>query len=249
MKKIVTFGELLISLGTTGQSRLVQAESFTVRYTGAEANAAVSLAQFGLLPFVVSKVPEHQIGQACVNALRRFGVNTDYVVRGGDRLGLLYLEQGASQRPTKVIYDRAGSSIATIEPGMIDWQAVFADADWFHWTGITPAISAGTAAVCLEGVRAAKELGLTISCDLNFRKNLWKWGKKAGEVMPALVELCDVAIANEEEAEKASVPRLVGAALENLRDAAAKRLEGQNGEAETRIVEILARAAQDIRSA
>jgi 2-dehydro-3-deoxygluconokinase len=134
--------------------------------------------------------------------LRQYGVGVNKIVRGGDRLGIYFLEIGAAQRGSKVIYDRANSSIATIQRGMIDWKGVFADADWFHWTGITPAISAGTADVCLEAIQVAHDMGLTVSCDLNYRKNLWKWGKKASEVMPELVRTCDVAIGNEEDADK-----------------------------------------------
>jgi 2-dehydro-3-deoxygluconokinase len=134
--------------------------------------------------------------------LRQYGIGVDKIVRGGDRLGIYFLEMGAAQRGSKVIYDRAGSAISTIEPGMIDWKNVFADADWFHWTGITPAITRGTAEVCLEAVKVAKEMGLTVSCDLNYRAKLWKWGKKAPEVMLELVSFCDVSVGNEEDAEK-----------------------------------------------
>src|SRR5512145_714934 len=140
MKRVVALGELLLSLGSKGNQRLVQAEEFTARYTGAEANAAVSLAHFGAEAFVVSKVPAHEIGQACINTLRRYGVRTDHIVRGGDRLGLLYMETGASQRPTKVIYDRAPSSFRQIRPDDLDWQAILADKDWFHFSGTAPAL-------------------------------------------------------------------------------------------------------------
>jgi 2-dehydro-3-deoxygluconokinase len=201
-KKIVTFGEIMLRLSPPGYQRFSQARSFDVIYGGGEANVAASLANFGLPVEFVTRLPANDLGDACVQFMRGYGIGTSRIVRGGERLGIYFLEMGAMQRGSKVVYDRAYSSIATIEPGMIDWQSVFADADWFHWTGITPAISAGTAAVCLEAAQTAKAMGLTVSCDLNYRKNLWKWGKKAGEVMPELVSTCDVAIGNEEDAEK-----------------------------------------------
>jgi len=150
----------------------------------------------------VTRLPQNDLGDACVAYLRSYGVGTGKVVRGGNRIGIYFLENGAMQRGSKVIYDRDGSSIATIEKGMVDWDKVFHDADWFHWTGITPAISMGLCEVCLEGILKAKEKGLTVSCDLNFRAKLWKWGKRAGEVMPEMVEHCDIAVGNEEDAEK-----------------------------------------------
>jgi 2-dehydro-3-deoxygluconokinase len=201
-KKIVTFGEIMLRLSPPGYQRFSQARSFDVIYGGGEANVAVSLANYGLPVDFVSRIPRNDIGDACINFLRQFGVGIDKIARGGERLGIYFLEMGSMQRGSKVIYDRAHSAISTIEPGMIDWQAVFADSDWFHWTGITPAISAGTAAVCLEAVKVAKEMGLTVSCDLNYRKNLWKWGKTPAEVMPELVSHCDVTIGNEEDANK-----------------------------------------------
>ena len=202
MKKIVTFGEIMLRLSPPGFQRFVQARSFDVIYGGGEANVAASLANYGQPVEYVTRLPANDIGDACLNFIRQYGVGTDHIVRGGDRLGIDFLETGAAQRGSKVVYDRAGSAIATVEPGMIDWQAAFAGADWFHWTGITPAISAGTAAVCLEAAQMARALGLTVSCDLNYRKKLWKWGKTPGEVMPDLVALCDVAIGNEEDADK-----------------------------------------------
>jgi 2-dehydro-3-deoxygluconokinase len=202
MKKIVTFGEIMLRLSPPGYLRFGQARSFDVIYGGGEANVAVSLANYGIPVDYVTRLPDNDIGDACLMFLRQFGVGTDKVARGGKRLGIYFLEIGAIQRGSKVIYDRANSALATIEPGMIDWQAVFTDAAWFHWTGITPAISEGAAAVCLEAVQVASEMGLTISCDLNYRKNLWKWGKTPGEVMPELVSYCDVAIGNEEDADK-----------------------------------------------
>ncbi len=201
-KKVITFGEVMMRLSPPGFLRFGQARSFDVIYGGGEANVAVSLANFGVPVDYVTRLPDNDLGDACAQFLRQYGVGVDKIVRGGDRLGIYFLEVGAVQRGSKVIYDRANSAIATIERGMIDWKKVFADADWFHWTGITPAISAGTAAVCLEAVQVAKEMGLTVSCDLNYRRKLWKWGKKPGQVMPELVSYCDVAIGNEEDADK-----------------------------------------------
>ena len=202
MKKVVTFGEIMLRLSPPGFLRFTQARSFDVIYGGGEANVAASLAQFGMAVDYVTRLPKNDIGEACLQYLRQYGIGTSKIVHGGDRLGIYFLENGAVQRGSKVIYDRANSSLATIQKGMLDWQAVFADADWFHWTGITPAVSQGAAEVCLEAVQTAKHMGLTVSCDLNYRKNLWKWGKKASEVMPELVSFCDVAIGNEEDAEK-----------------------------------------------
>ncbi len=201
-KDIVTFGEIMMRLSPPGFLRFGQARSFDVIYGGGEANVAISLANYGESVDYVTRLPKNDLGEACIQFLRQHGVGVDLIVRGGERLGIYFLEMGAAQRGSKVVYDRSNSSIATIERGMIDWDHVFAGTDWFHWTGITPAISAGTAAACLEAVQAAKRLGLTVSCDLNYRKNLWKWGKKAGEVMPELVSYCDIAIGNEEDADK-----------------------------------------------
>ena len=179
-KKVVTFGEIMLRLSPPGLQRFSQARSFDAIYGGGEANVAASLANFGLPVEYVTRLPANGIGDACLNYLRQYGIGTRHIVRGGDRLGIYFLEVGAMQRPSKVIYDRAHSAIATCERGMIDWQAVFSDADWFHWTGITPAISEGAAAVCLEAAKIAREMGLTVSCDLNYRKKLWKWGRSAG---------------------------------------------------------------------
>lgn len=202
VKKVVTFGEIMMRLAPPGFLRFGQARSFDVIYGGGEANVAVSLANFGVPVNYVTRLPNNDLGEACIQFVNQYGVGTDYIVRGGERLGIYFLETGAAQRGSKVVYDRANSSIATIERGMIDWRAVFADADWFHWTGITPAISEGAADVCLEAAQVAKDMGLTVSCDLNFRAKLWKWGKKAGEVMPELVRYSDIAIGNEEDADK-----------------------------------------------
>ena len=202
MAKVITFGEIMLRLSTPGYLRFGQARQFDATFGGGEANVAVSLANYGIDSSFVTRLPENDIAKACIKDLRSYGVGTEDIIFGGDRVGIYFLETGAVARPSKVIYDRAGSSIATILPGMIDWEKVFQGADWFHWTGITPAISQGAADVCLEAVKAAGRLGITVSCDLNYRKNLWKYGKKASEVMPALVEGCDIILGNEEDADK-----------------------------------------------
>ncbi len=202
MKTTVTFGEIMMRLNPPGFARFSQAHTFEVSYAGGEANVAASLAKYGMPVQFVSRLPKNDLGDACEASLRQAGIGTQFIVRGGDRLGIYFLEAGAAQRASKVIYDRANSSAATIQKGMVDWQQVFAGAGWFHTTGITPAISASAAEVAIEAAQAAHEMGLTVSVDLNYRKNLWKWGKKAGEVMAELVKWCDVAIGNEEDAEK-----------------------------------------------
>lgn len=202
MAKVITFGEIMLRLSTPGYLRFGQARQFDATFGGGEANVTVSLANYGIDTDFVTRLPDNDIARACIKDLRSYGVGTSNIVFGGDRVGIYFLETGAVARPSKVVYDRAGSSIATIQPGMIDWGKVFEGADWFHWTGITPALSQGAADVCLEAARAANRLGLTVSCDLNYRKNLWKYGKKASEVMPALVECCDIILGNEEDADK-----------------------------------------------
>ena len=202
MKRIVTFGEIMLRLATPGYLRFSQANELSATFGGGEANVAVSLANYGMEASFVTRLPENDIAVACVKDLRKNGVLTDHIIYGGERLGIYFLETGAVARASKVIYDRAHSSISEIQPGMIDWDRVFEGVDWFHWTGITPAISQGAADVCLEAIRAANRLGVTVSCDLNYRKNLWKYGKRADEVMPALVEGCDIILGNEEDAEK-----------------------------------------------
>jgi len=199
-KKVVTFGEIMLRLTPPDYKRIVQAESFEVIYGGGEANVAITLANFGLESYYVTKLPGNPLGQAALNALRRYGVNTDYIARGGERLGIYFCENGASQRPSLVIYDRAHSAIAQASPGDFDWERVFAGADWFHITGITPALSEGTAEISLQAVQAAKEHGLKVSCDLNYRAKLWS-RERAGEVMSRLMQYVDVCIANEEDAE------------------------------------------------
>ncbi|MCL2863978.1 MAG: sugar kinase [Lachnospiraceae bacterium] len=197
-KKIITFGEIMLRLAPEGYQRFTQTENFLATYGGGEANVAVSLANYGFDAKFVSKLPTHEIGQAAINALRRFGVDTSHITRGGDRVGIYFLEKGASQRPSKVIYDRAGSSIATANSSDFDWNIIFDGASWFHFTGITPALNDDLAAICLEACKAAKKANITISCDLNYRNKLWS-KKKAGEVMGKLCKYVDVCIANEED--------------------------------------------------
>ena len=199
MKKVITFGEIMMRLNPEGYRRFVQADRFEASYAGGEANVAVGLAQFGMDAAFVSKVPAHEIGQCAVNELRRFGVDTSLILRGGDRLGLYYVEKGASQRASKVIYDRAGSAIAKAAVSEFDWDAIFENASWFHWTGITPALGGELPEICLEACKAAKAHGVTISCDLNFRKKLWT-SAQANTVMSKLMPYVDVCIANEEDA-------------------------------------------------
>ncbi|HHX65855.1 MAG TPA: sugar kinase [Chloroflexi bacterium] len=199
-KKVVTFGEIMMRLSPPGFLRFSQARSFDVIYGGGEANVAASLANFGIPVDFVTRLPKNDIGDACMRFLRERAIGVDKIVWGGERLGIYFLEMGAVVRSSQVVYDRDGSSFATIEPGMVDWRSVFADSGWFHWTGITPAISRGAAEACLEGIQVAKEMGLTVSCDLNYRSKLWRWGRKASEVMPEMVKYCDIAIGNEEDA-------------------------------------------------
>ncbi len=200
--KIITFGEIMLRLATPEHQRFTQATSFCASFGGGEANVAVSLANFGLNVEYVTRLPGNDLGQAVLMDLRKHNVGIQHIIRGGDRLGIYFLETGSVARPSKVIYDRANSAIAGIKTGMIDWNSVFKGAEWFHWTGITPAISEGAAEVCIEAVTEAKKKGIAVSCDLNFRKNLWKWGKTADEVMPGLVKQCDIILGNEEDAEK-----------------------------------------------
>ena len=198
-KKVITFGEIMLRLAPEGYYRFVQADTFGATYGGGEANVAVSLANYGFDAKFVTKLPAHEIGQAAVNSLRKYGVDTSYITRGGDRVGIYFLEKGASQRPSKVIYDRAGSSIATATKEDFNWKEIFDGAEWFHFTGITPALNDEVAAICLEACKAAKENGVTISCDLNYRNKLWSI-EKAGEVMGEVCKYVDVCIANEEDA-------------------------------------------------
>ncbi|HIQ63796.1 MAG: sugar kinase [Christensenellales bacterium] len=199
MAKIVCFGEIMLRLNPEGYLRFVQANRFEATYGGGEANVAVSLANYGNEAAFVSKVPAHDIGQCAVNALRQYGVNTDGIVRGGPRLGIYFCEKGASQRGSKVVYDRAGSSIALAKRNDFDWDRLLEGADWFHFTGITPAVGGELPDICLDAVKTAKAKGLTVSCDLNYRGKLWT-RERAGEVMATLMPYVDVCIANEEDA-------------------------------------------------
>jgi 2-dehydro-3-deoxygluconokinase len=200
LKKIVTFGEIMLRLSTPGFSRFIQADNFNATYGGGEANVAISLAQFGLPAEHVTRFPDNDLGKAATGLLRKYGVQTHNILYGGDRLGIYFLETGAISRPSKVVYDRAGSSFAQLEPGMFNWEEIFKDAGWFHWTGITPAISDGAARVCLEAIKAANKLGITVSSDTNYRRNLWQYGKTAREVMPELVAGCDLIICSKGDA-------------------------------------------------
>jgi len=202
MNKVVTFGEIMLRLATPGYLRFDQTDQFSATYGGGEANVAISLANFGIDVDFVSRLPKNDIGIASMKELRKHGVGIDQVIWGGERLGIYFLETGAVNRGSKVVYDRSNSAISEIEPGMINWDDVFEGASWFHWTGITPALSKGTADVCLEAIMKANEKNITVSCDLNFRKNLWKYGKTAAEIMPELIAGCDVILGNEEDAEK-----------------------------------------------
>jgi len=201
---IVTFGEIMLRLTPPGFERFLQTPQFMASFGGGEANVAVALATFGLPASFVTVLPDgNPIADAAIGELRRFGVETSGIVRGKGRMGVYYLEAGASQRPSKVVYDRDYTAISRAKPGDIAWEKVFAGAAWFHITGITPAISSSLADLSIEALRHARAAGVTISCDLNYRKNLWKWGSAAGEVMPRLVELIDIAIANEEDVQMA----------------------------------------------
>jgi 2-dehydro-3-deoxygluconokinase len=203
MSRVVTLGEVMLRLKSPGFERVFQSPMLEATFGGAEANVAASLAQFGVDARFVSAVPSNNVGDACIAALRAFGIDTSMVRRQGERLGIYFLENGANQRPSRVTYDRAGSSISTAKASDFDWPAIFADADWFHISGVTPAISASAAELSIAAARAARENGLTVSCDYNYRKNLWRYGKKAPEVMRELVACAHVGIANEEDCQKA----------------------------------------------
>lgn len=201
-KKIVTFGEIMLRLATPAYLRFHQATEYSATFGGGEANVAVSLANYGLDTEFVTRLPKNDLARAAEMELRKYKVGTNHIVYGGDRLGIYFLETGAVARASKVVYDRAHSALAEIQPGMVDWEKVFEGAGWFHWTGITPAVSLGAAQVCREAIEVANRLGITVSCDLNYRKNLWKYGKTASEVMPDLVAGCDLILGNEEDCEK-----------------------------------------------
>jgi 2-dehydro-3-deoxygluconokinase len=200
MKKVVTFGEIMLRLATPDFMRFGQSEMLISTFGGGEANVAVSLANYGIPVDFITRLPKNDIGNSCMMELRKFGVGVSNIVWGGERLGIYFLETGAVSRGSKVIYDRAHSSISEIQSGMVDWDQIFGEAGWFHWTGITPAISQNSADVCLEAITKANEKGITVSCDLNFRKNLWKYGKNASDIMPELVAGTDIILGNEEDA-------------------------------------------------
>lgn len=202
MQRHITFGEIMLRLKPPGFERFLQSPFFEATFGGGEANVAVGLARFGMNVAYVSVIPDNAIGEACIRELRKHGIDTSPIVRKGNRLGIYFLEPGANQRPSRVIYDRLDSAIAEARPGDIDWDRVFDDATWFHITGITPALSLYASELSLEAVKKAKEKGLTVSCDLNFRKKLWKYGKSAPEVMGELVKYIDIAIGNEEDCQK-----------------------------------------------
>lgn len=200
--KVVTFGEIMLRLGAPGYLRLAQCNQLDMSFAGAEANVAVSLANYGIPTDYVTCLPHNPIAEKCIKELCSFQVGTRHIMRCGKRMGLLYLETGSNARPSRVFYDREGSSVATIDPSSIDWKEILKDAAWFHWTGITPAISENAADACKEAINMANGMGVMVSCDINYRGNLWQYGKNASEVMPALVEGCDVILGNEEDCEK-----------------------------------------------
>lgn len=200
--KFLTFGEIMLRLRAPGHERFFQSNMMEATFGGGEANVAVSLANYGMDTEYFTVLPKNDLGNYCINELRRFGVDTKKIQRGEGRMGIYFLENGANQLPSKVIYDREDSAIALAKPGDVDWDKVFEGVDWFHITGITPAISESAMELSLESVKAAKAKGITVSCDLNYRKNLWKYGKKADQVMRELAKYVDVAIANEEDVQK-----------------------------------------------
>ena len=202
MKKVLTFGEIMLRLKTKGNERFFQSPEFEATFGGGEANVAVSLANFNMPVEYLTVLPENTIGDECLAELRRFGVGTEKILRAPGRLGIYFLETGANQRPSKVIYDRAGSTMAEAKVGDVDWESAFEGVDWFHITGITPAISRSAAELSIEAVKEAKKRGITVSCDLNFRKNLWKYGVEAKEIMSEITKYTDVVIANEEDCQK-----------------------------------------------
>lgn len=202
MKNIVTFGEIMMRLATKGHLRFSQANSFDIIYGGGEANVAISLANFGMPVEFVTRLPNNDIGQSALMELRKHNVGTKYIIEGGERLGLYFLETGAVNRASKVIYDRSNSAMSHIEPGMVDWKNIFKNAQWFHWTGITPAISKSAADSCLEAIRIASKMGITISTDLNYREKLWKYDGNREKIMTELTSYCDIILGNEEDAEK-----------------------------------------------
>ena len=201
MSRVITFGEIMLRLAPKGFLRFSQVNRFDVVYGGGESNVAVSLANYGIPVDYVTRLPKNDIGECAMMEMRKRGVNVDKIIYGGDRLGIYFLETGAVNRGSKVVYDRAHSAMAEIEAGMVDWDTVFEGAEWFNWTGITPAISQGAADACLEAVKAAHAKGITISTDLNYRAKLWKFGGDREAIMTELTSYCDVILGNEEDAE------------------------------------------------
>ena len=238
MTRIVTFGEVMLRLKSPGFERLLQSPVLEATYGGAEANVAVSLAQFGLPVSFVSALPANRPGESAISEIRKFGVDTSFIRRAGDRMGIYFLESGSNQRASKITYDRAGSSMAAAKAGDFDWNSILAGASWFHISGVTPAISASAAALSLEAVKSARSKGITVSCDYNYRKNLWRYGKKAPEIMREIVSHATVGIANEEDCQKA-----LGVEIEG----SGKREAGSGkGESETLDFERYSRLAEKV---
>ena len=238
MTRIVTFGEVMLRLKSPGFERLLQSPVLEATYGGAEANVAVSLAQFGLPVSFVTALPSNPLGESAISEIRRFGVDTSFIKRAGDRIGIYFLESGSNQRASKITYDRAGSSMAAAKPGDFDWSSILEGASWFHISGVTPAISASAAALSLEAVKSARAKGITVSCDYNYRKNLWRYGKKAPEIMREIVSHATIGIANEEDCQKA-----LGVEI----DTSGKREGGSGkGESETLDIERYSRLAEKV---
>jgi 2-dehydro-3-deoxygluconokinase len=240
--RVVTFGEVMLRLKSPSHERLLQSPLLEATFGGGEANVAASLALFGVPVDFVTALPANAIGDACCAFLQGFGIGTSHIVRSGDRLGLYFLEAGSNQRPSRVIYDRARSALAEAAPTAFPWERIFQDAAWFHVTGITPALSRNSADIALAGVRAARERGLTVSCDYNYRKNLWKYGRTAPEVMTELVRHCDIGIANEEDCQKA-----LGISVEAQESQPAGGAEALDAEAYRRLTQKVLEAFPGLR--
>lgn len=212
MKKVVSFGEILLRLASPEHSRFVHSDHLNATFGGGESNISISLANYGIPTEFVTRLPNNEIGDWCISDLRKYNVDTSHIIRGGERMGMYFLETGSVARRSKVIYDRKNSAIANIKPGMIDWKEIFKGAQWFHWTGILPAISQSAADACLEAITVANEMGLTVSADLNFRDSLWKYGKSAREVMPDMLKGCDIIhgimLENIEDEKRIFAPRI-----------------------------------------
>lgn len=202
MKKVVTFGEIMLRLGAPDYLRITQCDHLDVSFAGAEANVAVSLSNYGIPAEYITCLPDNPIADKCIKELLSYKVSTEQIVRGGRRMGILYLENGSNARPSRVFYDRENSSFATMNPMSLNWQKILKDAQWLHWTGITPALSENAAEMCQQAIQTANAMGVTVSCDINYRGNLWNYGKKASEIMPELVAGCDIILGNEEDCEK-----------------------------------------------